>query len=262
MKIIVLLRQVVDIVEELEIAPEGISLDYDAVRYIINEGDDHALEEGLLLKEKYSGNVTAVTLAGDGADEILYTAFAKGANRIVKIEGEWKGIHSADAARIFASFIKSEKEGISPDTIILTGSQANDDIQGDMATYLSEFLGLPSLNVITGINLVSGNTKVEVIKEFAGGLRGKYELPLPCVLGIQAAEKPPRYVPVAKVRAASKSAKIETFSSPKKLQLTKIQIKKMFKPVSKGKAEMIEGTPDEVAAKLVEILRGKGLLKK
>jgi electron transfer flavoprotein alpha/beta subunit len=38
--------------------------------------------------------------------------------------------------------------------------------------------------------------------EFPGGVRGEYEVKLPAVLGIQAAEKPPRYVPVAKVRAA------------------------------------------------------------
>ena len=34
---------------------------------------------------------------------------------------------------------------------------------------------------------------------------------LPAVLGIQAAEKPPRYVPISKVRATMKTAKIETF---------------------------------------------------
>ena len=35
---------------------------------------------------------------------------------------------------------------------------------------------------------------------------GRFEVALPAVLGIQAAEKPPRYVPVAKVRAAIKTA--------------------------------------------------------
>jgi electron transfer flavoprotein beta subunit len=43
-------------------------------------------------------------------------------------------------------------------------------------------------------------------------MREKYEVELPAVLGIQSAEKPPRYVPFAKVRAVMKSAKIETMT--------------------------------------------------
>ena len=62
--------------------------------------------------------------------------------------------------------------------------------------------------VVTGV--VPDGAGVTVTKEFAGGLRGEFALPLPAVLGIQSAEKPPRYVPIAKVRAAMKSAKIET----------------------------------------------------
>ena len=46
------------------------------------------------------------------------------------------------------------------------------------------------------------------IEEFSGGVRGEFEVDLPAVLGIQAAEKPPRYVPVAKVRAAMREKKI------------------------------------------------------
>lgn len=262
MKIIVLLKQVVDTVEELEIAEDGCALARDSLRYIINETDDHALEEALILKERYGGKVTAAILDGEGVDEILYTAFAKGTDRVVKIRGGGSDINSTHLAQIFTSFLKAHKEGIDSETIILTGSQANNDLQGDVVTYLSEFLGLPSLNVITAIKLVDGMRRVGVVKEFTGGLRGEYELPLPCILGIQSAEKPPRYVPVAKVRAASKSAKIEVFQGSEAQEWAKIHISKMFKPQRTARAQMLLGTPEEIASKFVEILASKGLILK
>jgi electron transfer flavoprotein beta subunit len=55
MNLVVLMRMVPDVVEELEIAPDGKSLDQEALRLIVSESDDHALEEALLLKERYGG---------------------------------------------------------------------------------------------------------------------------------------------------------------------------------------------------------------
>ncbi|CAD7781264.1 hypothetical protein BLFGPEAP_02783 [Candidatus Methanoperedenaceae archaeon GB50] len=75
-----------------------------------------------------------------------------------------------------------------------------------------------------------------------------------------AAEKPPRYVPVAKIRAAMKSAQIEEIDAPEIKVETGIEIEKMYVPeVGKG-AEMIEGEPEEVAKKIAEALQNKGLL--
>ena len=102
--------------------------------------------------------------------------------------------------------------------------------------------------------------KASVLKEFAGGLRARFEVPLPAVLGIQSAEKPPRYVPVAKVRAVMKSAKIEeadVIPPEKPLQL---EIELTYKPEAAGHAEMLEGAPEDVADKLVEVLAKTGVI--
>jgi electron transfer flavoprotein beta subunit len=92
------------------------------------------------------------------------------------------------------------------------------------------------------------------LKEFAGGLRGEFEVALPAVLGIQSAEKPPRYVPVAKVRAVMKSAKIETVDLTPPDRLTQLELERMYKPEAAGRARMFEGAPEEIADKLVEVL--------
>jgi electron transfer flavoprotein beta subunit len=102
--------------------------------------------------------------------------------------------------------------------------------------------------------------KVALVKEYAGGVRGEFEVPLPAVLGIQAAEKPPRYVPVARVRAAMKSQKIESVPSAGGVATAAVEVLRLAKPVMTEHAEMLEGTPEEVAGKVREVLAGRGLL--
>ena len=85
MNIAVVVRQVPDLIETLEIDPSGSSLDWDAVSFIVNESDEHALEQALLLKEACGASVIVVALDWGDVDNTLYTAAAKGAERIIKI---------------------------------------------------------------------------------------------------------------------------------------------------------------------------------
>jgi electron transfer flavoprotein beta subunit len=101
---------------------------------------------------------------------------------------------------------------------------------------------------------------VTVTKEFAGGLRGELSCPMPAVLGIQSAEKPPRYVPIAKVRAAMKSSKLETVDVTPSDAPARVPVDRLYKPESAGRAEMLEGAPEEVADRLVELLANQSLI--
>ncbi|NOH01529.1 MAG: hypothetical protein HND47_05925 [Chloroflexi bacterium] len=74
MNIVVLVKLVPDLVEELTIDPGGAALDLTFARWIINEFDDHALEQGILLKEKNGGTVTVLAPDLEGADDVLFTA--------------------------------------------------------------------------------------------------------------------------------------------------------------------------------------------
>ena len=52
---------------------------------MVNESDDLALEQAMLMKEAGGGTVTVVALDFGDVDNTLYAAAAKGADRIVKI---------------------------------------------------------------------------------------------------------------------------------------------------------------------------------
>jgi electron transfer flavoprotein beta subunit len=258
MNIIVCLKMVPDTVEELEVAADNKALDSQFLRFKLSDPDEHALEQALLLKEKHGGTVMVVALDAPEVDDVLFTALAKGATRAVKIGGDWSSLQSFAAAQIMAAFLVPPGQTLSADTLILVRSQAIDDLEGEVAPFIADLLGMPYIGVVTGVAIEGQG--VLVTKEFAGGLRGEFALPLPAVLGVQSAEKPPRYVPIAKVRAVMKSAKIETVDVVPPESLALYPVDRMYKPEVGGRAQMLEGSPEEVADKIVAVLAKQSLI--
>ncbi|MFH0794741.1 MAG: electron transfer flavoprotein subunit beta/FixA family protein [bacterium] len=261
MKYVVLLKMVPDVVEELEIGNDGRSLDSGFLRMILSEPCEHALEQALLLKEKFGGTVTAAAMDAAELDDALFTGLAKGADRVVKLTGASEGVGSPAQAKILASFLKQEGMAAGGDILVLAGSYAIDDLDGALGPYVARILDVPYVGVVTSVEVDEGAKKVRVMKEFAGGVRGRFEISLPAVLGIQAAESPPRYVPVAKVRAAMKQGKIEEKgASAPAAESAALVVDKMYKPEETGRAEMLEGSPEEVSKRIVELLAEQGLI--
>jgi electron transfer flavoprotein beta subunit len=254
MNIVVLLKLVPDLVEELTIDDSGKALEREWLRLIINEFDDHALEQAILIKEGSGGQVTAIAPDYEGIDDVLYTAFARGSDRLIKLTGEFDdGVNNHGLARALKSIVND----LHPD-LILTGVQAHDDLDGSVGPLLAEYLSMPYVGYISGVSLASGQCQVN--KEYPGGLIAKMDVELPAVLGIQAAEQPPRYVAISKVRQAMKTAVIEE-QQVEGFDLTGGPVVgRMYQPELSERAKMIEGDEEEVAARLVEIFKEQGLL--
>jgi electron transfer flavoprotein beta subunit len=255
--ILVLLKMVPDVVEELEVGADGKSLNADFLRLNLNERDNHALEEALLLKDRYGGKVTALALDAPEIDDVLFTALAKGADSAIKATGAEPVLGTEAVVGRLARGLAS----LLPVDLIITGCQAIDDLDGMVAPLVAHHLKLPYLGLVARVEVDAAANRAVVTKEFSGGVRGEFEVGLPAVLGIQAAEKPPRYVPVAKVRAAMKSAKVDTLDLPSaEGGAPAIEVLAMAKPEAAGHAEMLEGSPEEVAGKVCEILATRGLV--
>ena len=252
MNIIVPIKQVPDLVEELEIAASGKELNREWLKFKINEFDDHALEEALCLKETQGGTVTVIALDGEDIDKVLFAAAAKEADTLIKVTGVGDSPSSHEAAKALAGVI-----GGRPYDLILTGVQAADDRDGQLGVLLAHYLGIPHVSVVTEVSVSGGTATVH--KEFGGGITAEYDVSLPAVLGIQAARQTPRYVPVARVRQAMRSATIEEVNGSAGGVTAGSSISRMFKPESGGGAQMLEGAPADVAAKIVGIIREKGI---
>jgi electron transfer flavoprotein beta subunit len=252
--IVVPVKLVPDLVEELEISDSGTALDMTWLRLIINEFDDHAIEQAILLKEKYGGEVTIVAPEMEGMDDVLFTAAAKGADRLIKLTGDFEeGVNNHALARAYAATVKE----LNPD-LILTGVQGNNDLDGSIGPILAEFLGMSYVGYVAGVSL--DVEMVTVQKEYPGGLVAEIDASLPAILGIQAAESPPRYVAVSKVRQMMQTATIEELETTELDHAGGLDVTRMYLPEAAERAEMIEGDEEEIAAKLVEIFKEIGVM--
>ncbi len=257
MNIVVVVRQVPDLIEPLEVAPSGTELDLDTASFLLNESDDHALEQALLLKEAQSGSVTVVALDFGEVDNTLYTAAAKGADRIVKIvpDGETPSPPRAAAAR-YAEAIRP----LAAD-LVLVGVQAHDELDGGLSPFLAVALGLPYVGVIRGVKAGPEAGTVIACKEFPGAVMARMKVKLPAVLGILGADQPPRYVPVSRIRAAMKSTQFDECAAAAACAEPLMAIDRLYPPASGSRAEMLSGSEAEVAQRIAEILAEKGLVK-
>lgn len=251
MNIIVPVKQVPDLVEDLEIDPSGKSLDQSSLKMKLSEFDDHALEEALLLKEEWGAIVTAIAVDSEDVDKVLFTAAAKGADKIIKVTG-LENPTTRQAAQALAEVLKGM-----PYNLVLTGVQAVDDRDGQLAVLLAHYLGIPHITVVTSVKL-NGNAAT-ISKEYGGGLVAEYEVQLPAVVGIQAARQSPRYVPVAKVRQTMKTATLDEVAASGAAAATGSVVNKFYKPETGAGAEMIEGSAEEQASKIIQLLKEKGI---
>lgn len=253
MNIFVPIKQVPDLVEELEIDDSGKALNREWLKYKINEFDDHALEEALQLKEETGAQVTTLALESENIDKTLFTAAAKGADLLIKVTGDFgAGTPSHIAARALANVIQDREYDL-----ILTGVQAADDRDGQIAVLLAHYLGLPHVSVVTGVNVE--DRKATVQKEYSGGMIGEFEVDLPAVLGIQAARETPRYAAVTRVRQAMRNTTLDEVAAGDLPVSVGSAVSRMFKPETGQGTEMLEGSPEEIADKIVNIIREKGI---
>lgn len=254
MKMLVAMKLVPDVVEELEIAEDGTRLDREAIGLKLNEWDDQALEQALLLKEASGGEIVAVAAETGDVEDALYTAIAKGADRGIKLVGD--GLEQGMNNRQYAQLLQDVIKETAPD-LILTGVQANDDLDGQLATWLAGMLDVPFVTVVSGVE-VAGE-KVSVKKEFAGGVTANLTLQTPAVVGIQVSPTPPRYAPISRIRQVMKTTSLDEMEVEIP-ETPNLNVLRLAVPVSDGHAEIIEGEMEDKVGRVIALLKERGVL--
>jgi electron transfer flavoprotein beta subunit len=255
MELVVLLKQVPDLAEELEIDASGRELARDWLSYVTSEWDEYALEEALQLRDLAGGTVTCLALDTGAVDELLATCLARGADRVIKVGSYERGPDSHEGARAFAAALRAVGHDL-----VLVGVQAIDDVDGQLGPLLAAELGLPHVSVVTHIAVGADGTTVTANQEYAGGLVAEFEVDLPAVLGVQTSREAPRYAPVSRVRQLMKTAPIESVEAPAGPDGGSI-VESMSIPQAGGHAEMIDGDAAAVATRIAAILAERGLVK-
>ena len=252
MNIAVALRLMPNPGDELEL--DGADIDREYVEMVMNEFDDQALEEAVLIKEATGATVTAVGLRAEGIEQALRVAYARGADRVVIVDaGELDPYDTRTASLAFAQAFRE----LQPD-LVLTGVQTPTDVFGQGAPYLAAALDWPQANVVDGVEVVDGSA--HVTQEYAGGRLAVLGLELPAVVGMQSASSPPRYVSMARLRQAMTEASAETLTVDVPAPARASKIDALARPEQTAGAKMLEGDSEELATQIAALLREQGAL--
>ena len=262
MDIVVCVKRVPDTAEEeVHIDSSGRDVDKSKFSFSINEADNYAVEEAILLKEKHEGTVTVVSFGPPDADQVIRMALAKGGDTAIRLDDEAFADSDPHAvAKILSAAIKD----LSYD-LVLTGCMAHDDGFMAVGVALAEMLGIPHAALVRSTEITDGKIKVQ--RELEGGLLETMEMDLPALCTIQTGINEPRYASFKGIRAASKK-EIKVMglsdtglSADEVGQAGSMTIMEQFSmPVVGELAEILEGDPDETSGKLAGILKEKGLV--
>ena len=247
MKIVVCCKAVPGAVTEVAVA-QGNVLSYRSQFQSMNECDEYAMEEAIVLKRQMGGEIIALTMGGITTQDILFTAAAKGADKIVRVDAQAQDPRAASI--VLAAALKT----LGAD-LILTGTQSRDSLSSFVGVATAQQLDIPFAFAVTAIEK-DGDNSIKVRKELGGGRSADVRLPLPALVCIQTGIQPLNYVPPARLMRARQQR--PTSLSLADIGLTQddlapkgYRIASVAPPVRTGQATMIEGTPAEIVSTLL-----------
>lgn len=263
MKTIVCVKYVPDTSEaEVKVNPDGITVDSSRFSFDINDADNYAVEESVLIKEAKGGEITVVSIGPKKSDVMIRMAMAKGCDKAIRIEDDRIAGHDPlMVAKVLAGAAKGEEFDL-----VLTGCMASDDGHMSTGVALAEELGVNHASMVKKVEVLDGG-KVKVSRELEGGLMEVVELELPAVITIQTGINEPRYAPIRGIREAQKKelkvVKLDDLGvDPASVgpDASQIILEALYIPEVESSAEFIEGDPNEKAEKLASILVKGGLV--
>jgi electron transfer flavoprotein beta subunit len=185
------------------------------------------------------------------AQQVLREALAKGADRAIHLEDAgFVGLDAYNTARAIAAAIKDETFDL-----IFTGLQSDDYGYAQTGVILAEILGWPHATIIMQIEKSDGGIRVK--RELEAGYFQFVDMPLPAVLTIQSGINKLRYATLIGIKQAkTKPLRKVSLADVRSAVGDNMQkIEKLYIPQKAKNTEFLEGSPAEVAKKLVEKLR-------
>jgi electron transfer flavoprotein beta subunit len=248
-KIVVCVKQVAVLGDEVEFTADAHDVDPDYLDFALNEWDSYATEEALRIREGLGGEgdeVVVVSVGDEKVEAAIRRCLAMGADRAIRVEYA----RSADpitVARLLAPVVQRE----SPD-LVFCGVQSSDGVQAATGTALAELLGLPRVAVVTRVEWDPSAGRATVRRELEGGLIDVTEVDTPALLTIQTGINQPRYANLRAIKQAEQK-EIEVASLAEQGEPA-YRVRRMFAPPKGEGAEILAGGPADIARRIREIV--------
>ena len=249
MKIVVCVKQVAVLGDEVEFTADGHDVDPDYLDFALNEWDSYATEEALRIREELGGEGDEVVVVSVGdlqVEDTMRRCLAMGADRAIRVDYP----RSADPITV-AQLLAPVAQRESPD-LVFCGVQSSDAVQAATGTALAELLGLPRVAVVTRIEWDPSAGRAAVKRELEGGLLDLMEVDTPALLTIQTGINQPRYANLRAIKQAEQE-EIEVVS-PAEQSEPAYRVRRMFAPPKGEGAQILAGGPAEIARRIREIV--------
>ncbi|WP_280434134.1 electron transfer flavoprotein subunit beta/FixA family protein [Nocardia carnea] len=203
--IVVLIKQVPDTWSERKLTDGDFTLDREAADAVLDEINERAVEEALLIKEAQGGEVTVLAAGPDRATEAIRKALSMGADKAIHINDP--AIHGSDTVQtawVLAGAL-GQVEGVE---LVIAGNEATDGRSGAVPAIIAEYLGIPQLTHLR--KLTVDGEKITGERETDEGVF-KLEATLPAIVSVTEKINEPRF-PSFKGIMAAKKKEVQTFT--------------------------------------------------
>lgn len=264
MKIVVCIKQVPE-TTEVKINPQTNTLMREGVASITNPFDEFALEEALLIKEKYGGEVHVISMGPPQAVDVLKNALAVGADKVYLLSDRaFAGADTLATAYTLAKTI----EKIGGVDLVICGKQAIDGDTAQVGPGTATRLGIPQLTYVAKVRGVDPAKKKIVVERMLEHGREVVESSLPVVMTVVKDINEPRLPSLLGIKKAAKAA-IPTWTAKEigvdenrvGLKGSPTWVWKIFSPEARGGGEVLKGELTEVVPLLVNKLMDLKLIK-
>ena len=230
--IVVLIKQVPDTWSERKLSEDDWTLDREAADAVLDEINERAVEEALLIKEKEGGDstVTVLTAGPERATEAIRKALSMGADKAVHLVDE--GMSGSDMVQTGWALARALGT-IEGTELVIAGNEATDGTGGAVPAIIAEYLGLPQLTHVRKLTVENG--KVTGERETDEGVF-TLEASLPAVVSVNEKINEPRFPSFKGIMAAKKK-------EVTKLTLAEIGVEADEVGVANAGSKVLSSTP-------------------
>ena len=187
LKLVVCLKQV-PMVTELPWDEKTGTLRRDLAAGMMNPACKHALEAALQIKEKYSADITVITMGPPAAQEVLYEALALGADKAMLIcDRLLAGSDTYATSWILGEAITKQCPKFD---LLLCGAYTSDSETAQVGPQLAEKLDLPAAAYIEKLEIYGKTLR---IRRLVDNFRETLEMEFPALVTVSMENYLPRY---------------------------------------------------------------------
>ena len=258
MKIVACIKQVPDTEAEVKWdIPKGM-LNREAMDSVTNPFDEFALEEALLTKENYDGEIVAITMGPDKSADVLRNALALTVDSVYQLtDPAFAGSDTFATAGVLAAAIKK----IGDVDVVFCGKQSTDGNTGVVGAQVASILGFTQLTFVSKIRSIDAGAKKMVVERAIEGGTEVVEAKMPAVISVIKGINEPRLPNLMGIRKAAKIPIPQWTADDLGVDKGKVgaagsctKVVGIAVPPPRGAGEILKGDVDEVAAALVDKL--------